>query len=219
MTARPGVLPSPAGPPIGARAPLAVVHERFARTGAGGLSGRLWANPLAVLAILARRGDKDTGVVVVTAAQLADRAGCSPRTVRRSLARLEALGVLTWRRGGIVDAAPSPSVIRVNKARLLELVADGAAWLSTRLLDRATSTAARIAALGRRDVDTNRRLRKRPGHPMWTRTHSPALRGTPGQPERPPVALPDPQLPLISTRQPDHVARRGADACRAVLTR
>lgn len=135
--------------PMGAGAPLSKLGERLARTGAGPLfHGRLGATPLAVLALLCLVAHPGTGVYTTTAAQLAARLGRHEATVRRGLRRLERLGVLTWRRGTVVDGAPTPSTLRVNKTALAALVDAGHKFATALDLAHAIATRLRVANLG-----------------------------------------------------------------------
>lgn len=100
------------------------IVNALARVNWGPLRGRAWAYRrmvLQTLALMMREQKADYSAELITSArQVADRTGCCEKTVRRCLHDMEDLGLVEWRRGGIWDGRPMPSVIKVIKARLVE---------------------------------------------------------------------------------------------------
>ena len=93
-----------------------------------------------------------------TAHQLADTTGLSERWVRRCLALLEDMGLITWTRGYILAGEPVPSIIRVSKRALADLVNRARRAMPERLQQRADELAARV-----RETIRTRSTRKQPG--------------------------------------------------------
>lgn len=100
------------------------IMNALARVNWGPLRGRAWAYRrmvLQTLALMMREQKADYSAELVTSAQqVADRAGCHEKTIRRCLHDMEDLGLVEWRRGGIWDGRPMPSVIKVIKSRIVE---------------------------------------------------------------------------------------------------
>lgn len=132
--------------------PLPLLVDRLARAGGGGLERR----HLAALTALARVLPRGSAAGTTTATQLADAARYSARWIRDSLAELEGLGVIEWRRGGVAYGSPTPSWIRVDKRALCALITQGIDQLAELLAARAVDTAHRLAGL-RPFVRTRRR--------------------------------------------------------------
>lgn len=63
-----------------------------------------------------------TGSGRATVAQIATRSCYKDRWIRHNLTMLEDLGVLEWRRGGVVAGRPSPSWFRINRSVLVALI-------------------------------------------------------------------------------------------------
>lgn len=107
--------------------------------------GELAGNPLkgarAVLLALARRG----GVVRTTALQLGDDAGYSERHVRRALTTLEELGVITWHRGRRVDGRAWPSLVAIQRGRILAMIQPGRQQRAEREAAQRKAAAKRLA--------------------------------------------------------------------------
>lgn len=127
--------------------PLPSLLTSLARAGWGELDGRTHAGLRTVLRGLEARLPHRSAVGLVTEAQLADVTGLSVRWVRRCLAALERAGLIEWHRGGIVAGRPRPSLVRVIKRRLVELIASARPELAARLAARAERTAKRLAQL------------------------------------------------------------------------
>lgn len=98
---------------------------------------------LALAAVLNPR----SGAGKTTAPQLAQMTRFSERWVRRCLTLLEDLDVIEWHRGGIVNGAPTPSWIRVNKRVVVDLVAIARKREGEHLHAKATETRRRVARL------------------------------------------------------------------------
>lgn len=115
----------------------------------GPLRGRAWAYRrmvLQTLALMMREQKADyMACLVTTAPQLADRIGSCEKTVRNCLQDLEDLQVIEWRRGGIWDGKPMPSVLRVNKWKLVDWVKAWRPRNDKRLVKRRAETLARLA--------------------------------------------------------------------------
>ena len=209
--------PKRVGPhPIGAGAPARRVVDAALDSYLGGLSGRLWATPRALLAVLGRLVDQNTGTVTTTAAQLADRLGCDRRTAAAGLRRLEDLGVITWDRGGVTEGRPAPGVIRLHKAILCALIPLGLAALTAVITARAALTSARLAGLV--EIDNNRRVRalrrrKRPGQATVQRLTTSAL----NEDYRPPTGPPVTDWRSTPRAADPSIATRGAATARRAL--
>lgn len=127
--------------------PLPSLLGSLARAGWGELDGRANAGLRTVLHGLEVRLPRASASGLVTEAQLADATGLSLRWVRRCLGVLERLGVIEWHRGGISAGKPRPSLIKVSKRVLVELIARARPEILERLARRAEATAARLAQL------------------------------------------------------------------------
>jgi hypothetical protein len=93
------------------------------RSGWGELRGRRYGSARTLLQALATKADARSGVVTMTAAQAAEWAGTSPRTMLRAWGALEGLGVLERLvRGGRRGTTAVASVWRVSKRALLAFV-------------------------------------------------------------------------------------------------
>lgn len=108
----------------------------------------------------------------VTVQQIADAAGISHRWARECLRRLEELGVIEWQRGGVVDGAPRPSWIRIDKSRLVDLIVTAREMLADMATERTREVRERIKhlryTLGRRGA-----RKRRPAHgEVTSRLHS-----------------------------------------------
>ncbi len=133
----------------------------LARVNWGPFRGRAWAYRrivLQTLAVMAREQTADLAAEVIgSASQIADRAGCHEKTVRRCLHDLEDLGLITYQRGGIWDGKPMPSVIRIIKARLVELTLAFRPKHDKALEERRRETLARLALLERARIRPRQR--------------------------------------------------------------
>lgn len=99
---------------------------------------------LRALALLLPRG---SAAGKATADQLARRARYSQRWMRHSLAELEEAGLIEWWRGGVQDGRPQPSVFRVSKAALCEVIRAGSLAAAARAKVRNAATKARLEAV------------------------------------------------------------------------
>lgn len=109
-----------------ARWPLPALLSRVDRSGWGDLRGKQFHGLRAVLRGLVSHLDHRSGMGAATVPQVADAAGgYSVRWTRHLLGELEAIGAITWTRGGVVAGVAVPSQFRLSKRWLLAL-ADGA---------------------------------------------------------------------------------------------
>lgn len=123
-------------------------------------ASRLVLRELANAMYAARRGR--AAAIDITAPQLADRTGYTERWTRDALATLEALGLIEWHRGGIVEGAPRPSLIRIVKAALADLVYTARVWHDDVIDARVIATKARIRATLRWRFCKGRKRRANP---------------------------------------------------------
>ncbi|EJF51690.1 hypothetical protein HMPREF1317_1562 [Schaalia georgiae F0490] len=86
------------------------------------------------------------GTIDITGPQLADLTGYCEKTVRKGLTMLEDLGLIEWWRGGIVEGAPRPSLVRVCKKQLAAFVWAARKWHEKVLDNRVAAVKARILA-------------------------------------------------------------------------
>lgn len=89
-----------------------------------------------------------TGAGRATARQIAHRTGYTERWTRYCLGVLEELELLEWSRGGIVEGKPVPSLFRVSKALLVELIALAREQGAVRVASERRATRERIARWG-----------------------------------------------------------------------
>ena len=130
--------------------PFTPLHEllpSLARANWGDLGGREFQGLRTTLNALVVSLNWRSGEGLATTNQIADRAQLSPRWVRRCLAMLEDLGVITWRRGCVVEGKPRPSWFRVNKKVLVALIDVARPMREAALRLRAQITARRIAGI------------------------------------------------------------------------
>lgn len=128
-------------------APLPVLVAAYARAGWIGLDTADVRCPRAILDAFTRLLDPRSGQGFVTVSQIADAACYSERHVRTMLAVLEAMGLISWTRGGIREGRPEPSIIRVAKTVLLDLIRRARPALERIRAIRAERTAARLKGL------------------------------------------------------------------------
>ena len=124
--------------------PLDRLVKALAKSGWDVLTGRQGGGYRAVLRALADLLPATSGSGLVTAPQIADVAGLSEKWARHILTQLEAAGVIRWTRGTIIAGKPQPSLIRVSKRMLADLVNRGRKSGDARLARRAAATAKRI---------------------------------------------------------------------------
>lgn len=123
--------------------PLPLLVDKLARGGGAGLERR----QLVLLRALAVLLPRKAGEGMATANQLADVSSYSTRWARTTLGELEALGLLEWQRGGVVEGQPAASWFRVNKARLVELIRAGREVYQQLLEQRQAATSQRLRGL------------------------------------------------------------------------
>lgn len=140
-----------------AGAPLAVLVKHLARAGWGDLAGVDAKGVRAALRALADLLPAGSASGRVTAPQIAASAGYSERWMRSRLELLEAADVITWTRGGVVAGRPVPSLIRVHKRVLLDLVLAARTIRDAVVRKAAAATRERLAGV----LNTMRRTRRR----------------------------------------------------------
>ena len=123
-------------------------------------ASRVVLRELANVMYAARRGR--AAAIDITAPQLADRTGYSERWTRDALATLEALGLIEWHRGGIVEGAPRSSLIRIVKTALADLIYAARVWHDDVIDARVIATKARIKATLRWRFCKGRKQRNNP---------------------------------------------------------
>lgn len=124
--------------------PLPRLVSALARAGWHELHGRRGGAYRAILRALCDLLPHGSATGHVTAPQLADAAGISERWARHILTGLEEAGLITWTRGGIIDGRPTPSLIRVSKQALADLVRRARPEHDAELARRAATTAQRL---------------------------------------------------------------------------
>lgn len=129
-----------------AHTPLPSLILSLRRAGWGDLTGREWQGVRSTLDGLASLLPHGSAQGWATAEQVAVSAGLSSRWVRRCLQQLEHLGLVEWRRGGIVDGRPAPSWFRIVKAAVVELIRAARPVKDAREAVRRAATSARISA-------------------------------------------------------------------------
>ena len=127
--------------------PLPSLLRSLARAGWGTLAAPEHRGLRGLLRGLSDVIDDRSAVGETTAPQLADVTGYSDRWVRDRLTELERIGLVEWHRGGIVGGKPQPSVVKVIKARLVELIHKARPDLVAKVRARAVETTKRLAAL------------------------------------------------------------------------
>ncbi|OKL49302.1 hypothetical protein [Boudabousia marimammalium] len=96
--------------------------NQLSKRGWGELAGGKWQGQRTVLTVLANSFPYGRAEGRITATQIADKAGLSERWVRRLLQEMEQLGLIAWRRGGILRGKPSTSFIQIVKSKIVELI-------------------------------------------------------------------------------------------------
>lgn len=147
----------------------------------------------------------------LTRAQVADAASMSPKWAGHCLARLEALGLVTWHRGWLDRGTPRAGWIRVHKTRLAELVRGVRGYLDQRRDERRAKTRGRVASTLTR---TSIPPWKRPKHlvaPMGTEFHPSHRRSTGAT--RPGLQTAIPTLPIGAEMPACGICGRSEHAC------
>lgn len=119
---------------------------RLRRAGYGDLATREFHGLRQVLDGLAALLPHGSGQGWATAEQVALASGYRPRWTRELLRELEGMGLIEWRRGGIVAGTPQPSWFRIVKAALVELILAARPLREAADVARRAATRARIAA-------------------------------------------------------------------------
>lgn len=126
--------------------PVPSLLTSLRRAGWGDLAGRDMQAVRTTLAALADRLPHKSATGRTTVAQVADAAGLSERWTRRCMTVLEDLGLIEWQRGGVQRGLPVPSVVRIIKTALVDLIEAARPIQAARDTARAIATRARIAA-------------------------------------------------------------------------
>lgn len=142
-------------PRVTAGMPLPLLLAKAHRSGGCGLERR----HLAALDGLALLLPHHSAEGKATPAQIGDAADYTGRWMRHTLAELEDLGLVQWRRGGVVAGRAAAGWFRVSKERLCALIRERAGDYATLLTRRAEQTRQRIAGL--RYVMGSRRHKRR----------------------------------------------------------
>jgi DNA-binding transcriptional regulator YhcF (GntR family) len=133
-------LPSP-------HTPLHELIPSLQRASWGDLDGREFQGLRTTLQALVASVNWRSAEGLATTNQIADRAGLTPRWTRRCLALLEDMGLITWRRGCVVEGKARPSWFRVNKKVLVALIDKARPLREAALRIRREITARRIAGI------------------------------------------------------------------------
>lgn len=180
--------------------------------GWGELTGREWQGVRSVLTALVDRLPHRAARGLTTAEQVAAGAGLSERWARRCLAVMEDIGLIEWKRGGVVRGEPQPSWIQVHKRRLVELIEEARPQRRAAIAARRARTAHRLAGL--RAVTVKPRNANR--HAELSANPTPLQGG--GSPPPHPGDDPMPHIPINRYRLPvtcRHGDPRGPRACMA----
>lgn len=159
-------------PRVTAGMPLDLLVTKLERSGGGGLSKRQRA-ALRGLTLLLPHG---SAAGLATAGQVGAVVGYSGRWMREGLADLEDLGLVEWHRGGVVDGAPQPSVFRVAKDVLCDLIRRGAEAFAVAAEKVRREVRARLAG---RTYKGRRRYNRRSAHAEVGSYLSPSREVTP----------------------------------------
>ena len=183
----------------------------LARAGWGDeLDGACNAGLQRVLHALADLLPWEAGEGRLTRSQVADAASMSARWAGHCLRRLEALGVVTWHRGWLDKGRPRAGWMRVEKARLAELVRAARGHLDPRREQRREDTRTRLSKLRRTSLPPWRRA-KPVVAPMGTEC-PPSHRRSTGAP-RPGLPANVPTLPIGADMPACAVCGRSQHAC------
>lgn len=150
----------------------------LSRGGWGELDGPSNAGLQKVLHALASLLPWEAAEGRLTRAQVADAASMTPKWAGVCLARLEALGLVTWHRGWLDRGRPRAGWIRVHKNRLAELVRDVRGYLDQRRERRKAATQERLATTLRKTSIPPWKRARRLVAPMGTEFHPSHRRST-----------------------------------------
>lgn len=131
-----------------AHAPTRDILTSLARAGWGDLAGSEHKGTRAMLRALVDLLPYGSGEGLVTAPQIADASGYSERWVRSRLVKLERLGLILWRRGGVVAGRCVPSHVRIVKGAVLALIGVARSVKDAALKARRSLTSRRVEHLG-----------------------------------------------------------------------
>jgi hypothetical protein len=177
----------------------------LARAGWGELAAPEWRGVRAITRALVDVLDHRGGQGETTVAEVAAAAGYGHRWTRRCMTILEDLGVITWHRGGIVEGAPSRSVVRIAKRALVSLIVAARPLRDEAIAATRAATLERIRDARLRWIVEPRERRKRRSRHAALGADRPVNREESAAEEPP--------------QMPDHVwnehLRAGADAARA----
>ena len=152
-----------------ARWPLHLLLDTLRRQGWGPLAGKPWKGLRATLQGLAARLPYGSAQGPTTIEQIASASGYGMRWTRQCLTDLEDLGLITWQRGGVRYGRPVPSVFRINKHMLAELVEAAREQRTAALIEWAARTRSRLER-----IRTIRMVKgKRRTHPAPTNPRTP----------------------------------------------
>lgn len=152
-----------------AHAPTRDILTSLVRAGWGDLAGSQHKGTRAMLRALVDLLPYGSGEGLVTAPQIADASGYSERWVRSRLVELERLGLILWRRGGVVAGKCVPSHVRIVKGAVLALIGVARSVKDAALSARRAVTRKRVEHL--RFVMGRRR---RPAFRNWMQAFSPS---------------------------------------------
>lgn len=153
----------------------------LARAEWGALDGAHNRAARVILETLARmqwhaRSDRK-GTITTTAQQIANAAAYSKRWTSYTLTILEDFGLIEWHRGCVVEGRPTPSIIRIVKTRLVELIRAARARHDEAERRRQETTRQRLALLRLRNL---RPFKRRPIVHVEATTSLPPLTGEAG---------------------------------------
>lgn len=128
-----------------AGAPLPVLVGALARAAWIGLDQRAAQGVRAVLQGLATVLPPGSASGRATVAQVADASGRSVRRTRQVLQTMEAVGLIRWTRGDLLAGGRRPSLFRLDKKLLVQLVKHARRELPARLAARTAAFVERLA--------------------------------------------------------------------------
>ena len=151
-----------------------VLVQRLANAGWGDLAGPSLRGVRGLLQALTYQVAWKSAHGFTTVPQLSDASGYTQVWVRECLTVLEDLGVIEWRRGGVIAGEPQPSFIRIVKTALTSLIHATEETYRDVVSERARVTRERISSVVR--IMGARRHRRRSPHGNQVPT-SPTLTG------------------------------------------
>ncbi len=137
-----------ASPTLTARWELPSLLTALQHAGWGPLAERDMQGVRAVLVGLIGKLDHRSGAGMVTVAQVADATGgLSTKWVGRCMHVLEDLGLIEWRRGGVLAGKPQPSYVAISKRAVVALIKAARPMLAAVREARRVMTEARLAGI------------------------------------------------------------------------